>query len=180
MVDDTLRLILSYRDRAHAAADSPDKIGPLIDRLSTGGLLEAAKIETEIWRHWMSYADPDAEQDLERATRALLLENFTEAEQLLDALVKRAPDYVEAWHKRATLYYLTERDDEALDDLHHVLDLEPRHFGAMCHFAQICIANGDRESALYALDVALRLNPHLDEARVTGRKLLKKTTRTIQ
>jgi Tfp pilus assembly protein PilF len=178
MIDDTLKLILGYRERAQSIPQ--DKLGRLFDRLSGSGLLEADAIESAIWREWMSYVDADAAEELELATQAILHENFTEAEQRLDALVHRAPDYAEAWNKRATLYFLTEREDLALADLRRVLALEPRHFGAMCHFAQIRMQQGDRESALYALDVALRLNPHLDEARTQGRKLMKQSARVLQ
>lgn len=178
MVHDTLKLILDYRDRARR--QPRQRVDELLARLATGGLLEADATEKAIWREWMTNSDAEAAEELELATEALLLENFTEAEQRLDRLVRDHPDYAEAWNKRATLYVLTEREDQALRDVMRVLALEPRHFGAMCHFAQICITLGDRESALYAFDVALRLNPHLQEARIAGRKLLKQSVRTLQ
>jgi tetratricopeptide (TPR) repeat protein len=180
MHGDTLKLIISYRDRAPTAALSRS-LGDLFDRLSASGVIEGEMIESAIWDEWMSNNDPFAHQLLITATEAIVMENYEEAEAVLDELVKQKPDFAEAWNKRATLYYLLQRDDESLSDLVHVLSLEPRHFGAMCHFAQICLSKGDTETALYALDTALKLNPHLDEARATARKLLRDNNRrTLQ
>jgi tetratricopeptide (TPR) repeat protein len=175
---DTLKLILSYRDRM-STTSRPDGLEPLFERLGSSGLIEGETIESAIWQAWMSHADPGATALLEAATDAIVAGDYPEAERLLDSLVRTRPEFAEAWNKRATLYYLMDRDDESLADLQRVLDLEPRHFGAMCHFAQICLAKGDAEAALYALDTALRLNPHLDEARATARKLLRERTGTI-
>src|SRR5215831_8170413 len=94
------------------------------------------------------------------------------AERILQRLVALHPGYAEAWHKRGTLYYLQSRDAESLRDFHHALALEPRHFGAMLACAELCLASGRNDDALFVLDVALRLNPHLAEARGLYERLL--------
>lgn len=181
MHGDTLKLILSYSDRMPAAALARESLSDLFDRLGHSGVIEGEMIESAIWDEWMNHSDPFAQQLLITATEAIVMENYDEAESVLDELVKQKPEFAEAWNKRATLYYLLQRDEESLADLTHVLSLEPRHFGAMCHFAQICLTKGDAETALYALDTALKVNPHLDEARATARKLLRENNRrTLQ
>jgi len=57
--------------------------------------------------------------------------------------------------------------------IHRTLELEPRHYGAICGFAQICLSLGDADSALFAFDAALRVNPHLESVRETIDKLLR-------
>jgi hypothetical protein len=57
------------------------------------------------------------------------------------------------------------RDEESVRDFHHALTLEPRHFGAMLSFAELCMANRRDDAAAFVLDIALRLNPHLAESR---------------
>jgi len=57
--------------------------------------------------------------------------------------------------------------------IHRTLELEPRHYGAICGFAQICLSLGDTDSALFAFDAALRVNPHLERVRETIDKLLR-------
>src|SRR5229473_199166 len=81
-------------------------------------------------------------------------------------------DFAEAWNKRATLYYMQSRDEESVASIHRTLELEPRHYGAICGFAQICLSLGDTDSALFAFDAALRVNPHLENVRGTLEKLL--------
>ncbi len=65
------------------------------------------------------------------------------------------------------------RDDESVANIHHTLQLEPRHYGAICGFAQICLSLGDTDGALFAFDAALRVNPHLNDAREAVDKLLR-------
>jgi len=65
------------------------------------------------------------------------------------------------------------RDEESVINIHRTLELEPRHYGAICGFAQICLSLGDTDSALFAFDAALRVNPHLEAVREAIDKLLR-------
>ena len=132
----------------------------------------AEATQDEIWALWMTYPDRRAVSELERATRAIVAEDFATAERILHRLVALHPGFAEAWHKRGTLYYMQSRDEESVRDLHHALALEPRHFGAMLAFAELCIAAGRGDDALFALDVALKLNPHLAASRERYQVLL--------
>ena len=78
---------------------------------------------------------------------------------------RRAPDFAEAWHKRAALYYLLGRDEECMEDIRRTLELEPRHFAAMLHFAEILLGSGAGAEARFAFRAALMLHPHLPRAR---------------
>ncbi len=57
--------------------------------------------------------------------------NYDLAIKLLDAVIAIKPDYVEAWNRRATVYYLKQDYGHSLADLREVLAREPRHFGAL-------------------------------------------------
>jgi len=70
------------------------------------------------------------------------------------------------------LYYLQERDEESVRDIHRTLELEPRHFGALCGLGEIFRSSGDAESAVFVFRSALRVNPHLDVARTAVEELL--------
>jgi tetratricopeptide (TPR) repeat protein len=179
MLGDTLKLILDYRVR-RPTPGLPRKLDHLFGRLAVSGLVEAERIQDDIWRVWMSHRSAAVEQMLRDATDAIVQRRLSDAEEILDRLVAAHPDFPEAWNKRATLYYMQNRDAECLRDLHRVLALEPRHFGAMCSFAQIGIDLGEPDLAIYAFDIALRINPHLDEARATARWLLATSPQTLQ
>src|SRR5512134_967186 len=152
--------------RLHRALDA------LLRRLADLAAPLASRTEDEIWAFWMRYPDRRAAAELERATRAIVAEDYPTAEAILRRLVSLHPAFGEAWHPRATLFYMQGRDEESVHDFHRTLVLEPRHYGAMLAFAELCLANGREDAALFALDAALRVNPHLATARERLQELL--------
>ena len=50
---------------------------------------------------------------------------------------------------------------DALASIARTLQLEPRHFGAMAGFGQICLRHGRKQEARAAFQTALAVNPHL-------------------
>ncbi|MGA8055835.1 MAG: hypothetical protein WCA12_18605 [Burkholderiales bacterium] len=172
MYPDTLKLVASapHRRPTHRLHRRLDPLLRCLADLSNASVAE--RIEDEVWAFWMRYPDARAVAELERATRATVVQDYGTAECILHRLVAHHPGFAEAWHKRAMLYYLQGRDDECVRDLHRTIVLEPRHYGAICSFAEICLEQGEREAALFAFDVALKLNPHLSRAREQVHALL--------
>ena len=127
--------------------------------------LVGAGAERRIWSIWCSHQDMRAQAQMQEATRAIATRDYPAAERLLDALVERWPEWAEGWNKRATLYFLQLRDLDSIGDIQRTLALEPRHFGALCGFAQICLRGGDEHAALVALERALSVHPHLGGVR---------------
>ena len=141
------------------------ELDALFRRLAGAPADEAARTEDRIWDVWMHHPHRGAAEALERATRDIACRRYDIAETRLTILLRRAPRFAEAWHKRAALYYLLGRDAECLDDIRHTLELEPRHFAAMLHFAEILLAAGAPAEARFAFLAALSLHPHLSLAR---------------
>ena len=98
-----------------------------------------------------------------RAKVAMDAKQIDIALQLLDAVVKLRPDYVEGWNRRATLYYLKNDCAHSLEDIEQVLVREPRHFGALAGLGMIMQDIGDEKRALDAFRKALAVNPHLEK-----------------
>jgi tetratricopeptide (TPR) repeat protein len=114
---------------------------------------------------WMYHPHRSAAEVLDLASQDIAAQRYDIAETRLHRLLRHLPDFAEAWHKRATLYYLLGRDEACVPDLRRTLELEPRHFGALCAFAEILLGNGEREAARFAFSRALSLHPHLQRAR---------------
>ena len=57
--------------------------------------------------------------------------------KLLTAIIDIKPDYIEAWNRRATLYFHKRDYVSAMSDLRSVLTREPRHFGAWAGLGMI-------------------------------------------
>lgn len=179
MIQDTLKLVLSLAERKPARS-LPRRLDVLFRRLAeTRDGLEAQETEDLIWGLWMTHSKRDAEEQLERATRAIAAREFEAAEVLLDRLVHDHPEYAEAWNKRATMYFVQGRDTESLADIRRTLELEPRHFGALAGFGQICMRHGDRVAALFAFDAALAVNPHLASVRAMAAELTAEGAKTV-
>ncbi len=124
---------------------------------------ESAKhVEARIAALWMRTPSDTAALLMGRARQAMEAGNSDVALKLFDAIVKLRPDYVEAWNKRATLYYLRNDYAHALSDIREVLMREPRHFGALAGLGMIMRDIGDDRKALAAFRQALTLHPHLD------------------
>ncbi|MCX7196737.1 MAG: hypothetical protein NTW37_01725 [Proteobacteria bacterium] len=162
LFDRALRLVVGRPPLPAACSAAERRLADLFRTLAaTDDLIAAGEAEDEIWALWTSHDDPDLELRLDRAIRHIAAREFEPAGQLLDALLADRDDYVEAWNKRATLYFLMERDRESIADIVRTLELEPRHFGAICGFAQICLRQGRRAEALAAFESALAINPHM-------------------
>jgi tetratricopeptide (TPR) repeat protein len=159
MVEDILRLICALPGRVPAAT-LPGRLQDLFRALAYGSP-DATAVEEMIWALWMYHPHRRAAEALQRATSDIAARRYDIAETRLALLLRSRPDFPEAWNKRATLYYILERDEECLADIHRTLELEPRHFGALCGFGEICLGRGEPAAALLAFRAALRLNPHL-------------------
>ncbi|HEY3680728.1 MAG TPA: tetratricopeptide repeat protein [Bradyrhizobium sp.] len=123
----------------------------------------AKQVEARIWAIWMRTPSDTAALLMVRAKAAMDAEKYDVALKLLDAVVKLRPDYVEAWNRRATVFYLQNDYQRSLDDIEQVLVREPRHFGALVGLGMIMQDIGDEKRALDAFRKALAVNPHLEK-----------------
>ena len=83
------------------------------------------------------------------------------------------PDFAEGWNRRATMYYLSGDYLKSLADIDHVLELEPRHFGAISGLGVVNMALERIEAARDAFERVLSLYP-LNMPAQENLKLIKK------
>jgi tetratricopeptide (TPR) repeat protein len=121
----------------------------------------AKAIEDRIWAIWMSSDSDTCNLLMSRVKDATEDKDYDLAIKLLDAVVTIKPAYVEAWNRRATLYYIKHEYCRALADIREVLAREPRHFGALAGLGLILQDIGDDKHALEAYQAALAIDPHL-------------------
>src|SRR3954470_16861424 len=121
----------------------------------------AKQVENRIWALWLASGSDTANLLMTRAKTAIDSNDLGLAIELLDAILKIKPDYVEAWNRRATIRYMRKEFGESLQDIQQVLRLEPRHFGAMSGLGMILQEVGDEKHALDVFRRALEINPHL-------------------
>ena len=104
-----------------------------------------------IWALWISHGDVNAANTMVAAIEAMAAGAADLARPILDRLVEENPHWAEAWNKRAVLAFLEKRDQDSLMDIGRTIELEPRHFGAILGFAQICMRQNHLAEAKAAI-----------------------------
>jgi tetratricopeptide (TPR) repeat protein len=122
----------------------------------------AKAIEDRIWALWIASGSDTCTLLMSRVKAATDEKDYDLAIRLLNAVVAIKPDYVEAWNRRATIYYLKQDYAHAIADIRQVLAREPRHFGALSGLGLILQDIGDDKDALEAYRKALSIDPHLE------------------
>src|ERR1700675_3802977 len=122
----------------------------------------AKAIEERIWALWTASRSDTANLLMTRVKTQIEPNVLDVAVTLLDAVVKVRPDYVEAWNRRATIFYMKKNYGRALADIRQVLKREPRHFGALAGFGLILQEIGDDKQALEIYRRVLTLYPRME------------------
>lgn len=123
----------------------------------------ARHVEARIWATWLQTPSDTAALLMSRAKTAMDGQKMDVALKVLDALIRLKPDYIEAWNRRATIYYLKNDYLHSMQDFQQVLSREPRHFGALASIGMIMQELGDDKRALEAFRKALAINPYLEK-----------------
>jgi tetratricopeptide (TPR) repeat protein len=142
--------------------DSPRNLDFLFGALKVAPDDVTAKaIEQRIWAQWAASRSDTATLLMSRVQTAIEGKDIDLAIKLLDAVVKIKPKYVEAWNRRATIYYMKKDYGRSLADIREVLRREPRHFGALSGLGMIMQDIGDDKQALEVYRRALAVYPRL-------------------
>ncbi len=126
----------------------------------------ANRIDQQIWFYWMTPEDPILRGRMNEVMAARRMGDPVEAILLLDRLIVDYPGYAEAWNQRATMYYAIGNFAASIADCEKVLELEPRHFGALSGRATMYLLQGKRALALKDMAAALAVHPF-----ISGREL---------
>lgn len=149
-----------------AAADQTDeRLEPLFAALQEAeGPNQARTISEAIWRVWFTVGDDTQQAIMNEGRLAMATNRLAVALTIYTRLVDLAPDYAEAWNRRATVYFLLGDLDRSAADVEQVLALEPRHYGALGGLAQIELRRDNLEAALAAFEAAVDFYPLLPGA----------------
>lgn len=146
-----------------ALADQDDpELGPLLDELADPSLdlPYAQQLETMIWSHWFRHDDEAVAAVMNEGGDHLRYGDLEAALQMFDEAVELAPDFAEAWNRRATVNYHLGRYQESLADIEETLAREPRHFGALFGRGLVYMGLEEWQKAYDAFGETLKVNPH--------------------
>ncbi|MEP4379202.1 MAG: tetratricopeptide repeat protein [Alphaproteobacteria bacterium] len=147
----------------HAGADQND---PRLDNLflilqSSEEEIEIRAAENLIWTTWIAHENSENTRLMYMGIKAMADRRFDDAVELYTALIDQAPDYAEAWNKRATVYFIQGKLALSSADVEQTLALEPRHFGALSGLGQIEMLRGNGDAALQAFEDAVKVHPRM-------------------
>lgn len=125
----------------------------------------AGEIENEILDVWLASGSDTVDLLMDWTLQAMESKQYPRALDFLDRIILMEPAYVEGWNKRATVYFLLDDYGMALSDIGKVLELEPRHFGALSGLGIIFRSLGEDDRAKAAFRAALDIDPHLTNVR---------------
>lgn len=154
-------LLLALSGQARADQADP-RLPALFEQLKAAESLETARpIEAEIWEIWTSARDAELDGLMGEGIAAMNARDPKTALEDFTRIIELAPDFAEAWNKRATLFYLLGQYDASLADIDHTLELEPRHFGALSGLGLIQMTLEHDEQAIDAFERALAIHPQM-------------------
>ena len=156
-------LAIGYPLLAWADQNDP-RLNPLFADLQTPLSTAAVEdIETKIWAYWASFPDDKSvENTMTKATQLMQSGRLQSAERIFSRIIDRAPDFAEAWNKRATVRFMIGNHDGSANDIAKVLQLESRHFGALSGLGMIHMRAGNWNSALKSYEAAFAIHPYLN------------------
>jgi tetratricopeptide (TPR) repeat protein len=174
-------LILAFALFSPALADeAADKaaLDRLFAELKAAPDAETAHaIDQKIWIYWTTPSDPVLALRMLDVMKARRRGDLPGTITLLNDLVVDYPSYAEGWNQRATMYYAIGDFEASIADCAKVLELEPRHFGALSGRALMYLQMGKRSLALKDMAAALAVHPFLNERQLFP-ELQREITRT--
>ena len=120
----------------------------------------AVLLEAKIWSIWNEHpTNNKLTERLELGTELMQYGDYNYALRVFDNILITDPKWSEAWNKRATVYFLMSQFTDSLDDIDKVLNIEPRHFGALSGQARIFLKLQKYEKAIKSIERALKFYP---------------------
>lgn len=150
-------------------AGSPAARGSLDDlfnRLKAAKTPQEAKpIATQIERRFARSGSDTVDLLAARANEVFSEGEAAIAIEIIDRAIVLKPDWAEAYHRRAIMFFSMGDWTRALLDLNAALAREPRHFGALTGVGLVFQRLGDEKRAFAAYAKAYELNPSLESVK---------------
>jgi tetratricopeptide (TPR) repeat protein len=150
----------------------------LFARLQTVADPAQARLLIEaIWETWTATGDAALDRMMARGLAQTQARDLEAAVATFTALIDQAPDFAEAWNKRATVHWMRGDHEASVADIQKTVALEPRHFGAWSGLGMIFEERAQHEQAIRAYEECLKYNPLADDLRAHIADLRRKAAR---
>lgn len=147
---------------AHARQDDPKLDALFADLAAAESPADARRLEQQIWQIWLTSGSDTVDFLMQQGLRYMDYGDLARALTIFTVVTRIDPSYSEGWNKRATVLFFIGEYESSMEDITRVLELEPRHFGALSGLGQIFELREREAGALSAYEKALAVNPHLE------------------
>ncbi|MDP1753613.1 MAG: hypothetical protein Q8L22_29545 [Reyranella sp.] len=118
-------------------------------------------LEAAIWEQWTMVPDLKQREMMLRGMAEMQQQQLKASVETFTRLIEVAPEFSEAWNKRATAYWLLGNFPASLADICETIKREPRHFGAYSGLGMIRAEMDESARAAAAFELARKWNPHI-------------------
>lgn len=164
-----LALVLSLAASLTAPAMATQKdpaLDGLFDRLRTvTDPMQVRLLIQAIWETWTASDDAALDALMARGLGQIQARDLDGAVATFTTLIEKAPDFAEAWNKRATVQWMRGDFEASVADIQRTVALEPRHFGAWSGLGMILEEREQYDGAARAFEECLKHNPHAEGLR---------------
>ena len=144
------------------ANDRDVRLNQLFNELKVNKAKVASIVEQEIWSLWSTHpTDDKLTARLEEGSMFVRNQQPNRARDIFTEVIKLDENWAEAWNKRATVLYMLGEYQKSQDDIDKVLELEPRHFGALAGQGLVNIKLKNYEKAIRSYEEAQEIYPSM-------------------
>ena len=155
-------LILLLSQLQSFANDRDIRLNQLFNELKVNKAKVASIVEQEIWSLWSTNpTDEKLTARLEEGSMFVRNQQPKRAREIFTEVIKLDENWAEAWNKRATVLYMLGEYQKSQDDIDKVLELEPRHFGALAGQGLVNIQLKNFEKAIRSYKQAKEIYPSM-------------------
>ena len=138
------------------------RLNQLFNELKVNKAKVAAIVEQEIWSLWSTHpTDEKLTARLEEGSMFVRNQQPNRARDIFTEVIKLDENWAEAWNKRATVLYMLGEYQKSQEDIDKVLELEPRHFGALAGQGMVNIKLKNYEKAIRSYEEAQEIYPSM-------------------
>jgi len=155
-------LIYLFSLTSSFANDRDVRLNQLFNELKVNKAKVASIVEQEIWSLWSTHpTDEKLTARLEEGSMFVRNQQPKRAREIFTEVIKLDENWAEAWNKRATVLYMLGEYQKSQDDIDKVLELEPRHFGALAGQGLVNIKLKNYEKAIRSYEEAQEIYPSM-------------------
>jgi tetratricopeptide (TPR) repeat protein len=109
---------------------------------------------------WFNSGGPEAYDLTQAAFHAVEREDFQQALNILNRLIREFPNFAEGWNRRASVYWQMGQYEKSMQDCEKALFLNPNHYGAWQGIGICQLQMGEISEACRSLRAALKIIPY--------------------